>query len=282
MLRHRLQSGVLLGGALLAAVYFLPAPAVLAVLLLIGFLALVEFYALLDARQIPHFKVVGVASGLLLIAGTWLALRSSWAHRAEAEGFLLFVVTAYIFLRQISHKNAERPWDTMAGTLLGIVYVAFLFNFIVKLLTAWGDLEGRYLVLYLALVVKLTDIGAYSVGCAIGRHKLIPRISPAKTWEGVAGGILTGLGGSLLCWKLGHGHLGSFSVTLLDAVVLGLILPVAGVIGDLIESLLKRAAGVKDSGRLILGMGGILDVIDSLLFAAPLLYIYARVFLAPL
>jgi phosphatidate cytidylyltransferase len=282
MLRHRLQSGILLGGALLAAVFFLPAPAVLAVLLIIGFLGLLEFYALLDARGILHFKVVGVAGGLLLIGGTWWALRGTWMYRTEVEGFLLFAVTAGVLLRQISDKHAQRPWETMAGTLMGVLYVAFLFTFIVKLLTAWGDLEGRFLVLYLVAVVKLTDIGAYSVGCAIGRHKLIPRISPAKTWEGVAGGVLTGLGGSLLCWKLGHGHLGSFSLSLTDALVLGLILPVAGVIGDLVESLLKRASGVKDSGSMILGMGGILDVIDSLLLAAPLLYVYARVFLAPL
>jgi CDP-diglyceride synthetase len=83
MLRHRLQSGVLLGVALLAAVFFLPAPAVLAVLLIIGFLGLLEFYALLDARGILHFKVVGVAGGLLLIGGTWWALRGTWMYRTE-------------------------------------------------------------------------------------------------------------------------------------------------------------------------------------------------------
>ena len=281
MLRHRLQSGILLGTALLAAVFFLPAPSVLAELLLIAFLGLMEVYALLDARQIQHFKIVGVVSGLALIAGTWLALRGSWEHRSEVEGFLLFGAFAAVLLRQILHKQAERPWETLAATMFGLLYVAFLFNFVVKLLAGWGDLEGRFLVLYLVVVVKLTDIGAYSVGCAIGRHKLIPRISPAKTWEGVAGGVLAGLLGSLLCWKAGHGHMGGFVLSLCDAIALGLILPVAGVIGDLIESLLKRASGVKDSGSMILGMGGVLDVIDSLLFTAPLLYIYARVFIAP-
>ena len=93
----------------------------------------------------------------------------------------LFCSLALIFFRQISHKNGARPWETMAGTCLGILYVAFLFNFITKILSSWSDQEGRFLILYMIVVVKCTDIGAYFVGCAIGKHKLIPRISPGKT-----------------------------------------------------------------------------------------------------
>lgn len=266
---------------MLAAVFLLPMPWVLPLLMLITGLALVEFYALLDASRIPHFKVVGVLSGLSMVVATWFALRSGLPWRGEVEGFVLFAATAYIFLRQITAQHVDRPWDTMAGTLLGLVYVVFLFSFILKLLVGWGpEHEGRLLVLYLVTVVKLTDVGAYFVGCAIGRHKLIPRVSPKKTWEGVIGGILTGLAASLLFLHVTGGQISGFAFTRTDGIVLGLILPVAGVLGDLIESLLKRAAGVKDSGTIIQGMGGLLDVIDSLLFAAPFLYIYARVFIA--
>ena len=280
MLRHRLQSGILLGASLLGAMFFLPTPWVLPLLLVVTLLALVEFYALLDASKIPHFKVVGLLCGLGLVAGTWVALRSELAWRQEAESFLIFLTTAYVFIRQITCRQTERPWDTMAGTLLGVIYVAFLFNYLLKLIVGWGPgVDGRMLLLYLIAVVKCTDIGAYSVGCAIGRHKLIPRISPKKTWEGVFGGVLTGLAASLLFVYFGHGRIGVFAFSWTDAVVLGLLLPVAGVVGDLIESLLKRAAGVKDSGTYIQGMGGLLDVIDSLLFTAPLLYIYTRLFI---
>ncbi len=280
MIRQRLKSGVLLGAALLGAVFFLDGWAVLLVNLFIVLLAMMEFYSLLDARQIPHFKMVGTVGGLLLVAGTWWAHESAVPWRAQAEQFLLYGIVGGVFIRQIARRSPERPWDTMAGTLLGVLYVAFLFNFIVKLLMGWGGaVEGRLLVLYLAVVVKCTDIGAYLVGCNFGRHKLIPRISPGKTWEGVSGGVLTGLLASLLCWVFLRSRLGPLDMRLVDALVLGLILPIAGVVGDLIESLLKRAAGVKDSGRMFLGMGGILDVIDSLLFSAPLLYIYARIFM---
>lgn len=281
MLRQRIQSGVLLGGALVASVSFLPLPWVLPLLLVLAMLALSEFYALLDASRIPHFKAVGLLCGAALMAGTWFAWRSGAEWRQEVESFILFASTAVLFLRQIGCRHVERPWDTMAGTLLGLVYVVFLFNFILKLLVAWGPaLDGRMLVFYLVVVVKVTDIGAYFVGCAIGRHKLIPRISPKKTWEGVLGGLLTGLGASFAFVHFTGGHLGPMVFNGTDALILGLVLPVAGVIGDLIESLLKRAAGVKDSGSYIHGMGGLLDVLDSLLFAAPFLYVYIRIFVA--
>lgn len=272
MLRHRVISGVLLGAALLAAVFLLPPVAVLPVVLLIVGLAMHEFYALLDARETPHFKVIGILSGLSLVGATWAAYHYACPHASAVEPIVLFAACAGIFVRQLFHTRTNRPWDSIAGTLLGVLYVAFLFNFLVKLLMLWGDAAGRMLVLYLAVVVKFTDIGAYFTGCAIGRHKLIPRISPAKTWEGVIGGLASGM---LAGWV--------FSLLAGEIFILrgfavwgvGFVLAVSGVIGDLIESLLKRASGVKDSGTMIQGMGGLLDVIDSLLFSAPVLYIAA-------
>ena len=269
-------------GALLAAMIYLPVGWILPVLLAVALLAQLEFYALLKASQIPHFKVVGVLTGLGLLVTTWFALRTGVDWGREAETFLLFLACALVFIRQILRRQQDRPWDNMAGSLLGVLYVAFLFNFLLKLIVGWGGgVDGRWLLLYLVAVVKFTDIGAYSVGCAIGRHKFIPQISPKKTWEGVIGGILTGLAASLLYVHFSPDHrVGPFVFGLTDAVVLGLLLPVAGVAGDLIESVFKRAAGVKDSGCYIQGMGGILDVLDSMLFTAPLLYIYVRLFIA--
>lgn len=270
-----------MGGLLVAAMAYLPIAWVLVVFLLIASIALIEFYALLDASHIPHFKVVGFICGLGLLTGTWFALRIDYPWAREAETFVLYLTAASVFIRQILCRKTDRPWDTMAGTLLGVIYVAFFFNFLMKLMIGWGPgSDKRLLLFYLIAVVKFTDIGAYSVGCAIGRHKFIPRLSPKKTWEGVIGGLLTGLAASLAFRYFTHGQISGLSFTWTDATMLGLLLPAAGVVGDLIESLLKRAAGVKDSGTFILGMGGVLDVIDSLLFAAPLLYIYLRLFTA--
>jgi phosphatidate cytidylyltransferase len=274
MLRQRLQSGIIMGAALIAAAYWLPVSAVVVVFLAVCIVGLWEFYAFLDAAHIPHFKFIGLFGGVALILTTALCMRHGVAGDAELS--VLSALTALIFLRQFPQKNNPRPLDTIAGTLMGILYVPFLFNFFTKLFLAWGDHTGRLLVMYLIVVVKFTDIGAYFVGCAFGRHKLIPRISPAKTWEGCLGGAFTGVAASVVFYLCAGHHFTGLNLQLRDAIVLGLILATVGTVGDLTESLFKRAAGVKDSGHLILGMGGLLDVLDSLLFAAPALYVYAR------
>lgn len=117
-------------------------------------------------------------------------------------------------------------------------------------------------------------MGAYFVGTTIGKHKMIPTISPAKTWEGVIGGVVMATVVSSLLMFLYDYEMSGIAFSWVDGLVLGLGLALLGVIGDLVESMLKRSAGVKDSGSWLKGMGGILDVLDSLIFAMPLLYIY--------
>jgi len=138
--------------------------------------------------------------------------------------------------------------------------------------------ENRFLFIYLLAVTKFSDVGAYVIGSLIGRHKMIPRISPGKTWEGFAGAILTSLVFSVvLTWAMGNRvHAISFT----DSIVLGLLLPLVSVLGDLAESAVKRDASIKDSGQSIPGIGGALDLIDSILFTAPVLYFYLQ-FTAP-
>ena len=121
-------------------------------------------------------------------------------------------------------------------------------------------------------MTKFSDLGAYVTGSLIGRHKMIPRISPGKTWEGFGGAIVISTLVSIGFAKIA----GLPELTVLHATILGIILSSTAVIGDLIESLFKREAGVKDSGRLFPGIGGILDLMDSLLFNAPLMYLYLR------
>jgi phosphatidate cytidylyltransferase len=134
--------------------------------------------------------------------------------------------------------------------------------------------EGKFYVLYFILVTKFSDTGAYVVGSLIGRHKMIPRISPGKTWEGFGGAIVVSTGASLVFVHFLGNHMAGMNWR--HAVVLGVILSLTAVVGDLIESLFKREAGVKDSGNLFPGIGGILDLLDSLLFNAPIMYLYLR------
>ena len=279
MLKDRIGSGLLMGLAVIAMAFWMPPIGVLLVLLLLCGLALWEFYGLLDASGIPHFKFVGLLGGWALITVTWLSLLKPDGAPHDSDWLVLFATVTLIFLRQFPQKNNPRPLMTIAGTLLGVMYVPFLFNFFTKLLMTWGEAGGRWMLVYMIVVVKLTDVGAYFAGCNLGRHKLIPRISPAKTWEGCVGGILAGTLASILFYVIADGRMGGVPMTLGDSLCMGVLLAVTGIVGDLTESLFKRAAGMKDSGRIIRGMGGLLDVLDSLLFAAPAMYAYVRFFM---
>lgn len=283
-LRQRLLTGFTMGGAIVAAFFFASPWVALLILAGMAAVAMREFYELLRAARIPSFDVVGTLAGIGIIATTWASLRWGRPDRVgDADLLALFVAFFAVFARQFHQRWNLRPLETMAGTLMGLLYVGFLLSFFVRILMGWGGggMEGRWLLFYMVAVVKGSDIGAYFVGCSFGRHKLIPRISPAKSWEGVFGGVAAAIAISLAAWALGDGRIGPVRLHATDAVVLGALLAVVGIVGDLAESLLKRAAGVKDSGTLLAGMGGILDVLDSVMPAAPVLYFYARYFLEP-
>ena len=196
---------------------------------------------------------------------------------------MLFLITIGIFIRQFPQKDNPHPLRTIGGTLFGVLYVGLLWNFLTKLLLFGRPVAvegiwwpGRWLLLYAVFAAKFTDIGAYVIGCSFGRHKLIPRISPGKSWEGVFGGVLVGtLVGTLYVWALRE-TFAPMGLTWARALPLGVVLSVCAVVGDLTESLFKRAANVKDSGGVIPGMGGILDVLDSILFTAPAVYLFLR------
>lgn len=290
-LTKRLITGPLILAGVAAAGCWAPSAVNCGVLVAIAVLAILEFYHLLDLAGIPSFRIMGAAFSAVLIAATWASYAFNVAFLAgEQELAVMFGLVIAILVRQFPQKFNQQPLATMACTLLGFLYVPFLFNYFTKLAFAWepvGPLgiaseTGRLLVFYLIAVVKFTDVGAFAVGMRWGRHKLIPRISPAKTWEGFAGGILAGLATSLaFCWIVG-GRFGAVTMHIHDAVALGILLPVVGTFGDLTESMLKRAASAKDSSAIVPGMGGFLDVLDSLLFAVPVMFLYTKLFLVAL
>jgi phosphatidate cytidylyltransferase len=253
----------------------------LAILLGLAWQGLREFYDLVEKRGLVCFRNWGITAGIALMLATFLYFsgRIPHAHRemaAKANDFEVTVIVVFVLgscLRRFVDKKVQDGLLAISTTLFGLFYVPWLLNFISKIVFLPG-IEGRYYVLYFILVTKFSDVGAYVTGSLIGRHKMIPRISPGKTWEGFGGAILFSTGASLLFASfLGHRLAG---MNLMHAAILGVLLSVAAVIGDLIESLLKREAGVKDSGRLLPGIGGILDLLDSLLFNAPLMYLYLR------
>lgn len=163
-----------------------------------------------------------------------------------------------------------------AALVAGLVFVAWLFSFVIKInyLPAAGR-EGSLWVISLILIVAGADSFALLFGKAFGKRKFFPRISPNKTFEGFLGGTLSGIAIAPLCWLAFN-----LSISLSQSLLLGCVLSLVGHLGDLAESVLKRDAGIKDSGKLP-GVGGMLDLMDSILFAAPILYFFMKQWLVP-
>jgi len=233
-------------------------------------------------RNLQTFRGVGMTGGVLLMVGTFLhcigqlGIHDSPSRANDFEASFIIVFVLGLCLRHLFDRNAKEGLLPIATTLFGLMYVPYLLNFIQKInyfpLLTPGD--GAFYVLFFILVTKFSDTGAYVFGSLFGRHKMIPRISPGKTWEGFAGAIAVSTGASLVLAHFAQAHL--LGMTVGHAAILGLLLGVGAVVGDLIESLFKREAGAKDSGALFPGIGGILDLLDSLLFNAPIMYLYLR------
>jgi len=252
-----------------------------ALICVFGLIALWEFYGMLDHRSLPNFKVTGMICGTVMLVGSFYyfaKIGPAQSYDFETAVLLFFLLT--VFARQMfARLRHDEPLQTMAYTLFGLLYVLWLFNFITKIVyvmprSSSGAVTGQFYVLYLIAVTKFSDMGAYLTGSVIGRHLMIPHISAKKTWEGFFGALVFALLCSLALFKLMPGHLSALSWT--HATILGLLLGFAAVIGDLAESIIKRSTGVKDSGNLLPGIGGALDLLDSLLFTAPLLFFYLR------
>jgi phosphatidate cytidylyltransferase len=286
-LRRLLSALVLWGvviGALFAGYQTLSDLVFLLLMLLLAFGGLMEFYGLVEKRGLICFKGLGIFGGMLLMTSTFLLL-SRWGGPGfpfenfhELEAFILILLVLGVCIRQFLPKGNTAGLVAAATTLFGFMYVPWLLNFIQRVYY-YPNIEGAYFLLYFVLVTKFSDMGAYVFGSLFGRHKMMPSVSPGKTWEGFAGAILaSGLAGFLF---VHFAEARMAGMPLAQAGLLGVFLGAAAVLGDLIESLFKREAGVKDSGNLIPGIGGVLDLLDSLLFNAPLMYLYLRYVLVP-
>ncbi len=221
---------------------------------------------------------VGMYEFAFIIKGLNVKVRTLWSF---GIGFLVYSITFLIFYLHIPHYwlltvipfvigvfiselylNSKTTLLNIATTLLVPLYVAVPFAFLHFLAFYGGDYNWR-LLLGFFLMAWLNDTGAYITGSAFGRHKLFPRISQAKTWEGAIGGFLITLGMAWLNFELWG------TVSLINWLVIGTLVSVMGIYGDLVESMLKRSVNVKDSGSILPGHGGLLDRFDAVLFSAP-------------
>jgi phosphatidate cytidylyltransferase len=284
----RLLSTVFLWGALVVA-YILRSEPGFALLICIPALgALWEYFALLESGKIAHHRGIGMGAALALVVLNFYFLREGslgLVQTLASESLFFAALTIFLFLREYGRNNPGRATvEAIAFTLLGVVYIPWLFLFVAKLLyltprSPDGHTTGQYLVLFVIAVTKFTDVGAFLCGSLFGRTPFFPNISPKKTAEGIIGALVVAVLVGLAVFRFFGTHLPAWSVGMICGV--SLLLGVAGIAGDLAESLLKRSVHSKDSGHALPGIGGCLDLIDSLLFTLPVFYFLLLFVLRP-
>ena len=233
---------------------------------------LFEFFSMTKKMELKADAGVGYIGAALL---TLAFVVDSPSRSPE---LLILVVAVFVIGLLISQtfrfqKDFTKLLAGAGVTLLGVFYLAFLGGFLIAMRVGFETVPGRStkLLLFFFIVIFAADAGAYFVGKAIGKHKLVPKISPGKTWEGLAGGIAGAVGAAAICGATFFPEL-AYKASLPLAAVMA----VFGVVGDLAESAIKRGAGAKDAATILPGHGGLLDRLDSLLFNAPVLYYFAR------
>lgn len=266
--------------------------------------AMLEFYWIAEAKGARPHKVLGIVFGLLFafvfFHGTTdmfvmnaLGIQYSYGAlyfvRAVSFAIVIALLVAICLIVEMRRSDSS-PLLNNSSTILGVMYVGFFLSSLVGIRQLFGgdplvstmatsapgfdagsdlSISGAYMLMAVLVSIWICDSAAYYVGRAFGRHKLAPKISPKKTWEGAVGGAVFAIASMIGFQEFLLGFL-----SIADAIVLGLIVGVLGQVGDLAESHFKRDAGVKDSSQLIPGHGGVFDRLDSLMFVSPLVYAY--------
>lgn len=240
-------------------VMYLPVQYFLFLLGSISFIAMMEFYSM--------YRVYGLFRYICLLLGTSLIVVSAYAPDLMAK-FLALSVMSVFASRLIIKKTPLSSLNDVAAPVVGMLYIPLFLSFQTYLRNL-----GPEWIIFLYATVWSADSFAYYIGKGVGEKKLYPEVSPNKTVAGAAGSLIGGTGGALLLKMLLVPQLGIY-----HAVIIGIIIGIISIIGDLAESMFKRDAGVKDSSIIIPGHGGILDKIDGALFAGPLLYSVLKIF----
>jgi phosphatidate cytidylyltransferase len=240
--------------------------------------AMYEYYMMIKNTGVNPQVVNGIISGTALyIISTLVA-----AGVIGKEYFLIMFPAVIIIMIAELYRKQDKPFDSLAQTFFGIIYIAVPFSLfpfsafsrtgLVSILAHENIVFSPGIVIGFLLLLWANDTGAYITGISIGRHRLMERISPKKSWEGFFGGLII----SVLAAWLFSGWLGVTDTK--GWIVISLIISIAGTFGDLIESMLKRSTGVKDSGTIMPGHGGFLDRFDSAIISFPLVYLFISVF----
>jgi len=233
-------------------------------------LTLLEFFRItFKARVKPQYLYGMVLGGLIFIMNHLFAI-GMLGHYIFL-GIIPLILS--IFLIEL-YRNHQKPIHNIAFTLLGIIYVAIPFSLLNYFALSYSSYHIGYkthILLGYFIMLWANDSGAYVVGLSIGKNRLFPRISPKKSWEGLVGGLFFTV---LASWIL---SLVFIELSFFHWAVIGLITATTGIFGDLVESMFKRSVGVKDSGKIMPGHGGLLDRFDCVLISAPIVFVYLEI-----
>lgn len=266
MLKRRIVTALLVFPLLFISVWFdKPIPWFTLFAGIWSLLAALEFYNLTSVSRSPSLTSFGLAWTVFFILSTHFEGETNLALRPALLTFLLVLSLVWLVLR----REKEGAFTVWAWTIAGVLYIGWLLSYLVALR---GLADGRNWVYYALFVTFASDTTAFFIGRTFGHRHLAPNISPKKTWEGAIAGVFGAIVLSLLFTLPGPFQLQGFSYG--AAVVLGILVSVFGQFGDLVESLLKRNMGAKESGKLMPGHGGLLDRSDSVLFAGVVVYFY--------
>lgn len=289
----RIATAAVLIPIVLVLILRAPVPVLAVVAGIIALLTIHEFLKLTESYGVRPLRVLTyIFTGIF-----FLLLASNFGNGKPLLSTAVFVycvglaaaIAPFIFLtRAMKREDLSSGYPAAAASVFAFTYIALPMGMLVQLRQQWA---GAFYLLYLLLVVWSGDIFAYFVGKSMGRHLMAPRVSPKKTWEGAAASVVASV---VVGWLLFHyasplssallragliqrrdGLFGLEQPAMAPVIVLSVVLNIAAQLGDLVESLIKRGAGVKDSGAILPGHGGMLDRVDALLFAAPVLWYYA-------
>jgi phosphatidate cytidylyltransferase len=235
--------------------------------------AVYEFYRIGKAKGYQPLFALGIIGTIGYCMAVFLSSQSLYVR------YLPEVMLGLIMIAGFFHYivKGDEPFINLAITFFGLIYLTIPLATMIGInyyfpLNSVQD--GRWWLLFLIVITKMTDTGAYFIGKQWGKHKFAPYISPNKTWEGAIGGLVSGIISGFIIYELANlWNPHALNISWIECLSLGILLSIVGQFGDLAESLLKRDGGIKDSNQLP-GLGGMLDIVDSLVFTSPLLYLY--------
>jgi len=276
MLKKRPITSLWYVSLLVVVVWFGGKPGLTTLIVIFGVLAALEFYRMVATAKVPpltYFGLVWTAFFILSRNSELLSLLEVHFNPDLLTPLLLTSAVVLSLIGILARRQKEGAFTSWVWTMAGILYIGWLLSHMVALRgLPDSDIVGRNLVFFVLFVTWVSDTTAFFIGRRFGQHKLVPSISPGKTWEGAIGGICGAIAVSTLFFAPTPFQL---PLVYWQAILLSALASILGQVGDLVESLLKRNMGVKDSGWLMPGHGGILDRIDSLVFAGTVVYYYA-------